>query len=131
MLPRLSSAWVVSLLTLGLIRGSLTADAPIGVTTLECETATAEDAAGALFHEVELSAYRIEALARRCSAILAGHAEDTREHLTAWLEILEDRNRSAHVYNEALAAAGRFIERYLSVFKRCATVIKSRAETIS
>ena len=92
MLPKLSSAWVVSLLTLGLIRGSLTADAPIGVITLECEAATAEDAAGALFHEVELGAYRIEALARRCSAILADHAEDTREHLTAWLEILEETN---------------------------------------
>lgn len=92
MLPRFSFVWVVSLLTLGLIRGSLAADAPIGVTTLECETATAEDAAGALFHEVELSAYRIEALARRCSAILADHAVAARQHLTAWGEILEETN---------------------------------------
>ena len=92
MLRRLCSAWVLSLLTLGLIRGSLAADGPIGVTTLECEAATAEDAAGALFHEIQLGAYRIEALTRHCSAIVADHAVDARQDLTAWLEILEETN---------------------------------------
>lgn len=76
--------------------------------TLECQADAPGGVTAALFREIELSAYRIEELARGCgSALTAGAAVDVEGQVSAWLEILDEVN----VVDETLRSisAGRNI----------------------
>lgn len=92
-MPRkLRSVWLVAPLLLSSIWGVRAADVPgAAASTFECETAAAGDAPDALFREIELGAYRIEALARDCrSALLDAAVLNARRHLAAWRKVVEE-----------------------------------------
>ena len=90
--PKLCSVWVFAPLLLSSIWGVRAADVPgADASTFECEVAPAGDAPEALFREIELGAYRVEALARDCRAALLDEAVlNARRHLAAWRKVVEE-----------------------------------------